>query len=187
MMVSVGDGAANEPELASICGSRRTSSRLGLGRSTLKHRLTADAHPTIQDLKAERVVKRFKAGVATQIDHVEPVELSKEAAHQLFAHSLVTIVRQHLEEWNEGAEHTVADCCHESNDSVAIKSKLHRIAPAQEIEVHFRRRPSWPVDEESAELVGTDRLGAIDVRDHGGDPSPDENRVALEATVTPMI
>ena len=80
------------------------------------------------------------------------------------------------EEWNEGAEDTVTDCRHESNDSVAIKSKLHCIAPAQEIELLFGCRLSGPVDEESAELVGTDRLGAIDVRDHAGDPSPDENR-----------
>jgi len=43
--------------------------------------MTADAHPTIQDLKPERVIERFKTGVATQIDHVEPLELSKEAAH----------------------------------------------------------------------------------------------------------
>ena len=120
--------------------------------------------------------KRLKAGVAAQIDHVEPVELSKEAAHQLFPDSLVSIVGQHLEEWNEGAEDTVTDCRHESNNSVAIKSKLHRIAPAQEIELLFGCRLSGPVDEESAELVGTDRLGAIDVRDHAGDPSPDENR-----------
>ena len=95
--------------------------------------MTADAHRTIQYTEAERVIERFEAGVATHIDQVERVELSKEATHQLLADSLASIVGQNLEEWDKGAEHTVADRRHESNDSVAIKSKLHRVAPAQQI------------------------------------------------------
>ena len=93
--------------------------------------MTADAHPTVQDMEPERAIERFKTRIATQIDHVEPLELSEDAARQLCADSLVPIVRQDLEERNEGAEHTVADRRHESDDCVASKRKLHRVAPAQ--------------------------------------------------------
>jgi len=140
--------------------------------------VTTDAHPAIQDMEPERAVERFETCIATEIDHVKLVELSKEAAHQFRADASGPIVGQDLEERDESAEHAVADRRHESDNSVAIERKLHCVAPAQQIEMSLRCWLRWPADEEPTELVGPDRIGAIDVHDHAADPTPDANRIA---------
>ena len=58
------------------------SSSVGIRPASLDIHEAADAHAAIQHLETEPGVEGFEAGVTAEVNHVEGVEPSKEAAHE---------------------------------------------------------------------------------------------------------
>ena len=89
-----GSGTLRPEDTHRVAGS----SSVGIRPASLDIHEAADAHAAIQHLETEPGVEGFEAGVTAEVNHVEGVEPSKEAAHEFGSDPLMLILRQHLQQ-----------------------------------------------------------------------------------------
>jgi hypothetical protein len=73
---------------------------------------------------------------------------------------------KHLKEGDERREYAVAESRREADKGRSVKCQRNRVAASEQIESALSTRRGRPPDEERIEVVWSDVLSAVGVRDH---------------------
>lgn len=87
----------------------------------------AQAHAAIQRLESEARIERLDVRIATDVDHVETLELAEEQAHELGSDPVMLIRGKHLQERDEGTENAVARRCRKADDLIAVGRQCNSV------------------------------------------------------------